>query len=623
MACSLLWRVSLLVSYELVASKTLYVSDKASGSGDGTQGKPFKRISSAASLAQPGDTVLVAGGLYRERVAPANSGQENKPITYMAAPGEDVVITASEVLKWTASKDDGGSFVAQLDDSLFDTIDGTPKGKLYNPFLDPMQSGVGCNALTTGQVHIDGKFLAEIGLADLHKCASNPYKPNGCFSAAADGKTLHARWPKEYKGSMPSSVEVTVRSRVFAPHKRGLQYIVVQGFTIEHAANQWIANFWFPENYHYAQSGALGTRSGYRWTIRNNTIRKAKTIGFDWGIEGGYAGHPVDNEGTNQSDPAVHGEHTVVHNIFEHNAASGVQGYGASGTFAYNIIQDNGGLGCGGAENAAFKSHGYKGTFEGNVFRRNNVGLALWFDESSGPTRFTRNVVLVDQNHDSEAIFIEIGTGPVLVDNNIFVGPGAGSSTGIVAQDASNVVVTHNLVMKFGGAAVDLHGLTGRACDGKICQMAGWWIQANMLVANANKPWLMIHHKKEGSGRELITNETAQHNLISGTEPVYPRDAGLDITVGSNQNAAGSGFALEIDRDAMQLSFYGDSVFEKTACATGGPGGDQDFTGAKRSGSRCVPGPLDGLAAGQKKVISLWPTGITPPVPPTPTSLSV
>jgi hypothetical protein len=158
-------------------------------------------------------------------------------------------------------------------------------------------------------------------------------------------------------------------SRVFAPHKQGLQYIVVQGFTIEHAANQWIANFWFPENFHYAQSGALGTRSGYRyrWAIRNNTIRKAKTIGFDWGVEGGYTGHPVDNEGTTQSDPAAHGEHTVMHNTFERNGVSGAQGYGASGTFAYNLVQDNGGLGCGGAEDAAFKSHSYNGTFEGRM----------------------------------------------------------------------------------------------------------------------------------------------------------------------------------------------------------------------------------------------------------------
>eukprot|EP01051_Picozoa_sp_SAG22_P000341 SAG22_NODE_8_length_37215_cov_120.960351_9_plen_142_part_00 len=93
------------------------------------------------------------------------------------------------------------------------------------------------------------------------------------------GSTLHA----------PASVD----SRVFAPHKRGLQYIVVQGFIIEKAANQWIANFWFPQNYHYAQSGALGTRTGYRWTVRNNTIRYAKTIGFDCqGHRGGLRGPP-------------------------------------------------------------------------------------------------------------------------------------------------------------------------------------------------------------------------------------------------------------------------------------------------------------------------------------------
>ena len=42
------------------------------------------------------------------------------------------------------------------------------------------------------------------------------------------------------------------------------------------------------------------------------------------------------------------------------------------------------GLGCGGAENAAFKSHGYNGTFEGNVFRRNSVGLPIWFDGEGG-----------------------------------------------------------------------------------------------------------------------------------------------------------------------------------------------------------------------------------------------
>jgi len=76
-------------------------------------------------------------------------------------------------------------------------------------------------------------------------------------------------------------------------------HIVVQGFIIEHGANQWIENFWLPQNAKYSQSGLLGTRSGYRWTIRNNTIRKAQTIGLDFGCEGGYTGSwpPADNEG--------------------------------------------------------------------------------------------------------------------------------------------------------------------------------------------------------------------------------------------------------------------------------------------------------------------------------------
>jgi hypothetical protein len=526
----------------------------------------------------------------------------------MAAPGENVVITASEVLKkWTTSTDQGGSFVAQLDDSLFDTLDGTPAGKLYNPFLDPIQPGVGCNALTTGQVYVDGKPLAEIDFPDLHKCGSNPYKPDGCFSSI-NGTTLYARWPKEYNGTMPASVEVTVRSRVFAPHKRGLQYIVVQGFTIEHAANQWIANFWLPENFHYAQSGALGTRSGYRWTIRNNTIRKAKTIGFDWGVEGGYTGHPVDNEGTNQSDPAVHGEHTVMHNTFERNGVSGAQGYGASGTFAYNLVQDNGGLGCGGAENAAFKSHSYNGTFEGNVFRRNSVGLPIWLDGEDGTVHFTRNVVLVDIHHDSQAIFIELGgnkTRSVVADNNILVGPGGGSSAGVVAQDFSGANLGHNLIVKFNGPAVDLHGLTGRGNS----PMKDWWMEGNMLLSGGKGPWLHIHNEKVLGGKEAIQNETAQYNLITGGNASYPTNATLHITVGPNENAAGSSFAVDADRDNMMLSIQGDPVIDRTACRVDGPGGDRDFTGAKRSGSKCVPGPLGGLKSGQRLNVSLWPTG--------------
>ena len=85
-----------------------------------------------------------------------------------------------------------------------------------------------------------------------------------------------------------------------------------------------------------------------------------------------------------------------------------------------------------------------------------------------------------------------------------------------------------------------------------------------------------------------------------------------------NQNATGSSFIVDVDRDGMVLSMEGDAVLGKTACQLGGPGGERDFTGAKRSGLKCVPGPLGGLVAGQRLNVSLWPEGGSWPISPPP-----
>ena len=62
--------------------KTLYVSVDGNDNKQGTQSDPFKSISQASKLAEPGDTIFVMNGIYRERVAPPKSGTEGKPITY-------------------------------------------------------------------------------------------------------------------------------------------------------------------------------------------------------------------------------------------------------------------------------------------------------------------------------------------------------------------------------------------------------------------------------------------------------------------------------------------------------------------------------------------------------------
>ena len=44
----------------------IYVSASAVHSGCGDKNAPFKTINEAARIAQPGDEILVAPGLYRE-----------------------------------------------------------------------------------------------------------------------------------------------------------------------------------------------------------------------------------------------------------------------------------------------------------------------------------------------------------------------------------------------------------------------------------------------------------------------------------------------------------------------------------------------------------------------------
>lgn len=224
----------------------------------------------------------------------------------------------------------------------------------------------------------------------------------------------------------------------------------------------------------------------------------------------------------------------------------------------------------------------------------------------------TRNVILVADGN--SALVFELGDGPdgttgfthTLADNNIIVGNGGG---GIGAQDACGIVLGHNLIWDK-GTSVSLGGLTGRNSG-----MYDWWVEGNMLFADAGSPWLHMHHKKILDGKDAIKNETVQYNLVTGGAPDYPTDA-PDVNVGPNEDATGKVVVL-VDHDQMVLTLTAPDDLDKTGCPVGGPGGDVDFTGAKRSSSKCVPGPLASLSAGQTVNISLWPTA-----PPSPTVVS-
>ena len=83
--------------FQRTYGNTYYVSQKSgSDENDGTKDHPFMTVSKAAQTAEAGDTVIIDEGIYRETVAPQNSGTANAPIIYKAADGAKVVISAME-----------------------------------------------------------------------------------------------------------------------------------------------------------------------------------------------------------------------------------------------------------------------------------------------------------------------------------------------------------------------------------------------------------------------------------------------------------------------------------------------------------------------------------------------
>ena len=85
-----------------------HVSPAGSDASDGSKSAPLKTISAAASKAQPGDTITVQEGIYRERINPPRGGTaDDKRITYQAAPGAKAVIKGSEqITGWTPVEKD-------------------------------------------------------------------------------------------------------------------------------------------------------------------------------------------------------------------------------------------------------------------------------------------------------------------------------------------------------------------------------------------------------------------------------------------------------------------------------------------------------------------------------------
>ena len=140
-----------------------HVAKNGNDSNSGTLESPFLTISKAAKIALPGSVITVHEGTYRERVSPNHGGlRTTKPIIYQAAPGQEVWIKGSEIIKkW--KKFQGNVWMVKIDNKFFGD---------FNPYVEIVEGDWLINTYGMdhhlGEVYLNGNALYEVGkLSDV------------------------------------------------------------------------------------------------------------------------------------------------------------------------------------------------------------------------------------------------------------------------------------------------------------------------------------------------------------------------------------------------------------------------------------------------------------------------
>ncbi len=470
---TLLGLVLLLAAMSLslsVGAATLHVNrnhPRAADTNPGSADRPLITISRGADLANPGDTVMIWAGVYREHVSPKRGGAgPGKMITYQARPGDAVVIKGSDLWRpnWRPAKLDGVSarvWQAPLNESLFaydfPTKDFNPFHqsplRIYQKTVDEYYAPVRPAApgklleVTRGAIFFNGKPIKQITDPAAFNFAS------GVFMVPEDGKTILLRLPFD-QSPRGREFEIVTREQVFAPKEMDLNFIRLKGLIFEHAAN----------GNGVPQFGMVSVTRGMYWIIEDCAFRWAGTAGADIGQSAWYD-MPGRGAASSPSAGKLDFDMIVRRCTFADNGTAGLWCYshGRSILVEDCVFERNNWLGRLTWEEAGLKCHGVTGSvFRNNLFRDND-SYALWLDVCGGDNRITQNLFINNMN---SGVFIEAVQEATLVDNNIsifcrpFTYPQLTKADGFYNHQSSNVIFAHNLAFGNTGFGVRclLHG---------------------------------------------------------------------------------------------------------------------------------------------------------------------
>ena len=454
-----------------------YVNAAAFRDGNGSREMPFKHINAAAQAADAGDEIIVAPGVYREYVNPKNSGREDARIVYRSEKPLGAVITGAEEIKtWEKYRDN--VWVCRIDNGVFGN---------YNPYTTFVEGDWYFAPVVrhTGAVYLNDRQLYEAETMD--ECIKGevwPYSWEKEYSiykwyTEQDGNetVIYAN----FQGKDPNreNVEINVRRNCFMPSETGVNYITFSGFNVNKAATTWAP----PAAY---QDGMIGPHWSKGWIIEDCEISNSKCAGISLGKyydpenDHYFTRRHVKSPTQMERDAVCRGQyhgwlkekvgsHIVRRCHIHHCEQAGIVGRMGC---VFSIIEDNhihhinNMQQLGGAEISGIKFHAAIDV----IFRRNHIHhstMGIWCDWQAQGTRITQNLLhdnygpedtpMAPGGMESQDIFIEVGHGPTLVDNNIMLSKAA------IRLATQGVAVVHNLML---GSFTKVGGGTDMTVEG-------------------------------------------------------------------------------------------------------------------------------------------------------------
>jgi len=363
-----------LAATSLQAATVYEVSQRhpqASDDGPGSRERPWKTLTKAANTVVSGDTVLVHGGVYRERIEIKANGTAEAPIRFEAAPGESVVLTGADRLTgWKKAEPERPIYTVPWP-HRFNTYSKT----MTHPGDDYHRVIGRCE-----QVMVDGYNLRQV----LSAAQLAP----GTFFADTTNQLLYA-WGSANNDLNKAQVEASVRQEIL---RVAGEYVQLRGLCFRYAANP-------------AQHGAVSLAGAH--SVLEDCVF----------------------EEMNSSGATLAAEHLIVRRCTFRN--NGQLGFGANRAhhllFADCLVEQNN------TKNfdRGWEAGGNKLVFcRDAVLERSrflhNRGNGIWFD--IGNENCSVQNCLIAGNEDA-GIFYEISFG-LRAHDNVIVGNGFAATTG-------------------------------------------------------------------------------------------------------------------------------------------------------------------------------------------------